>query len=161
MARYHVRRTDREIVGRSEIDSVLLRGRFATLAMCHDGEPYAVTLSYGYDAGARALYFHLAPVGRKVEAISRDPRVCGTVVIDGGYEPGACKHHYESVVFEGEMALVKHLDERRHGMRVLLSHLEDDPDTVWERNKLSGDTVYDRMAVARLDIREITGKAGT
>lgn len=161
MARYHVRRRDREVADPEAISSILRRGRFTTLAMVQDGEPYAVTLSYGYDELAGALYFHLAREGRKVDAIAADPRVCGTVVIDGGYEPGACKHHYASVVFTGTVRLVEDPEELRHGMRVLITHLEDDPDAVWERNRLDGDNVYQRMSVARLDIGEITGKAGS
>jgi nitroimidazol reductase NimA-like FMN-containing flavoprotein (pyridoxamine 5'-phosphate oxidase superfamily) len=161
MARYHVRRTDRELTEPDDLDSVLRRGRFATIAMCHDGEPYVVTLSYGYDSEAKRLYFHVAPAGRKLDALAADPHVCATVVIDGGYEQGACKHRYESVVFTGHMALVADLEEARAGMRVLMGQLEEDPSAVWEKNRLDEDATFDRMSVARLDIREITGKAGS
>lgn len=161
MSTYHVRRTDRELTDPAAIASVLRRGRFATVGMCQDGEPYLVTLSYGYDPDANALFFHMATDGRKLDAIAADPRVCATVVIDGGYEQGACKHHYESVVMRGKMRLVDDPAERRRGMRVLLGHLEDDPDSAWGSNRLDGDTVYERMSVARLDIDEITGKAGS
>jgi nitroimidazol reductase NimA-like FMN-containing flavoprotein (pyridoxamine 5'-phosphate oxidase superfamily) len=161
MERYHIRRSDRELTDATDIESVLRRGRFAAVAMCHEGEPYVVTLSYGYDPPARALYFHVAPEGRKLDAIAEDPRVCATVVIDGGYERGACKHHYESVVITGTMRLVDDAEERRHGMRVLLGHLEDDPERMWKRHQLEGDEIFGRMSVARLDIGELTGKAGS
>jgi nitroimidazol reductase NimA-like FMN-containing flavoprotein (pyridoxamine 5'-phosphate oxidase superfamily) len=161
MSVYHVRRTDRELTDPAAIASVLRRGRFATVAMCHEGEPYLVTLSYGYDADENALYFHVAKEGRKLDAIAADPRVCATVVIDGGSQPGECKHRYESVVARGTMRLVDDPAERRRGMRVLVTHLEDDPELVWAHNRLDGDTVYERMSVVRLDIDEITGKAGS
>jgi nitroimidazol reductase NimA-like FMN-containing flavoprotein (pyridoxamine 5'-phosphate oxidase superfamily) len=161
MSEYHVRRKDRELTDPADLESVLRRGRYATIAMCQDGGPYAVTLSYGYDAEQRALFFHLARQGRKVDALASDPRVCATVVIDGGYEQGACRHHYESVVIHGTMRVLEDAGERREGMRVLLGHLEDDPAAVWEREDLGGDTVYRRMSVARLDIGELTGKAGS
>jgi uncharacterized protein len=161
MTTYDVRRNDRELTDPTAIASVLRRGRFATVAMCQEGEPYLVTLSYGHDTDANALFFHMAKGGRKLDAIAADPRVCATVVIDGGYEQGGCKHHYESVVLRGTMRLVDDPAERRRGMRVLLAHLEDDPEEVWEHNRLEGDTVYERVSVARLDIDEITGKAGS
>jgi nitroimidazol reductase NimA-like FMN-containing flavoprotein (pyridoxamine 5'-phosphate oxidase superfamily) len=161
MAPFHVRRTDREITDEAGLASILQRGKYAVVAMCHDGEPYLVTLSYGYDADRRALYFHVAAEGRKLDAIAADPRVCATVVIDNGYEAGACKHHYESVVLTGRMALVTDPDEQRAGMRVLLAHLEADPDPVWERNKLDLDAPWKRMGVVRLDIEHVTGKAGS
>jgi hypothetical protein len=161
MERYHIRRSDRELTDPAGIESVLRRGRFVTIGMCHDGEPYVVTLTYGFDPSAHALYFHVAPEGRKLDAIAGDPRVCATVVIDGGYEAGACKHHYESIVIIGTMRLVDDAEERKHGMRVLLDHLEDDPGPMWERHKLGEDEAYGRMSVARLDIGELTGKAGS
>jgi nitroimidazol reductase NimA-like FMN-containing flavoprotein (pyridoxamine 5'-phosphate oxidase superfamily) len=161
MPRYHVRRDDRELTGAAELTSILQRGRFVTVAMCHDGEPYLVTLSYGYDEARRAMFFHVAPEGRKLDAWNADPRVCATVIVDGGYEPGACKHHYESVVLTGRVSLVTDPDEARAGMRVLVGHLEEDTDAVWERNRLDSDTPYGRMRIARLDIDEMTGKAGS
>jgi nitroimidazol reductase NimA-like FMN-containing flavoprotein (pyridoxamine 5'-phosphate oxidase superfamily) len=158
---YHVRRTDREITAPEALASILRRGRYATIAMCQDGEPYVVTLSYGYDRTREALYFHVAEKGRKLDAIAADPRVCATVVLDSGYEQGACKHHYESVVLTGHLSLVTGADEVRHGMRVLIGHLEKEPEPVWERNRLDGDEGLKRAKVLRLDIEHITGKAGS
>lgn len=161
MPRYHVRRTDRELTDPAAVASVLERGKYATVAMVQDGEPYLVTLSYGWDRDRDALYFHVAREGRKLDALASDPRVCATVIVDGGYEQGACKHHYESVVLTGRMQLVEDRDEAVHGMRVLIGHLEGDPQHVWERNALDGDKVWERMRIARLDIAEMTGKAGS
>ena len=160
MPRYHMRRVDRQITDPVQLDSILLRGTFATIAMCQQGEPYLVTLSYGYDEERDALYFHLAPSGRKLDALAADPRVCATVIIDGGYQIGECRHLYESVVLTGRMSLVDDPDEARHGMRILLGHLEDEPGAVWERQALDAPETWTRLSVARLDIEEITGKAG-
>src|SRR5665647_2210039 len=124
MRHHHVRRHDRELTDPEALVSVLKRGRYAAVAMCDHGEPYVVTLSYGFDAGRHALYFHVAPEGRKLDAIAADPRVCATVVIDGGYEQGECKHNYESVVLTGRMAVVTGVEEARHGMRTLTDQFE-------------------------------------
>jgi uncharacterized protein len=161
MPRYHVRRTDRELTDAEALASVLRRGRYATVAMCHANEPYLVSLSYGHDAERNALYFHVAPDGRKLDAIAGDPRVCATIVIDSGYEPGKCMHRYESVVLTGRMSIVTAREEARHGMRVLIGHLEEDPAPVWERNDLDGEEAFERIEVARLDIEHMTGKAGS
>lgn len=159
MSTYHLRRMDREITDPLEIGSVLARGRVATISMCQDGEPYLVTLSYGYDAERNALYSHVATSGRKLDAIAADPRVCGTVVVDLGYQHGECKHLYESVVFTGRMSLVEDPEEARHGMSVLIGHLEDDPKDVWERQALDREETWRRLRVVRLDIEELTAKA--
>jgi nitroimidazol reductase NimA-like FMN-containing flavoprotein (pyridoxamine 5'-phosphate oxidase superfamily) len=160
MQRYHLRRTDRELTDAGDLTQILRGGRFATIALCHDGEPYLVTLSYGYDAEREALYFHVAKSGRKLDAIAADARACATVIVDEGYEQGACKHHYRSVVMTGSMSVVQDADEKRHGLRVLVDHLEDDPAPVWERNALDGDEALGRVVVVRLDIEALTGKLG-
>jgi nitroimidazol reductase NimA-like FMN-containing flavoprotein (pyridoxamine 5'-phosphate oxidase superfamily) len=161
VSRYHLRRTDRELTDPDALDEVLRRGSFVTLGLVQDGAPYVVSLSYGFDETRRALYFHLATEGRKLDAIAADPRVCATVVIDGGYRKGECKHDYESVVIDGLMSIVDDAAERRHGMRVLIGRLEGDPATMWETHGLEGDEPYIRMRIARLDIEAITGKAGS
>jgi len=63
-------------------------------------------------------------------------------------------------VLTGRMSLVDDPDEARHGMRILLGHLEDEPGAVWERQALDAPETWRRLSVARLDIEEITGKAG-
>ena len=161
MSRYHLRRADRELADARDVESVLRRGRYATVGLVHDGAPYEVSLSYGYDADRRALYFHVAREGRKLDAIAADPRACATVVIDHGYQAGECKQPYESVVIDGTMSVVDDPAERRRGMRVLIGHLEGEPDTLWKQHHLDQDEPYEGMRVARLDIESITGKTGS
>ena len=161
MPRYHVLRTDRELTDAGAISDILRRGKFATVAMVHDGGPYLVTLSYGWDEAANALFFHMARAGRKVDALASDPRVCATVVLDGGYVDGACEHRYESVVMTGTMRVLTDAEEARAGMRTLIGALEGDSGPMWSHNKLDGQEQWERMSIARLDIESITGKAGS
>ena len=54
-SRYHMHKQEAEITNPAAIEAVLRAGRFATLALCRDGEPYVVTMNYGFepaDAGA-------------------------------------------------------------------------------------------------------------
>ena len=46
-------------------------------------------------------------------------------------------------------------------MRVLIGHLEGEPDTLWKQHHLDQDEPYEGMRVARLDIESITGKTGS
>lgn len=152
---------DREITNQSEIRALLGAGRFATIAMARDNEPYIVTLSYGYDAEANALYFHTSHAGLKLDFLATNPRVCATVVTDRGYLDGKCAHAYSSVIMTGTMGLVEDLDERKWGMRKLTEQLESNPPEVYARHKLNGDAVYKRVAVLKMQIEDITGKAGS
>jgi nitroimidazol reductase NimA-like FMN-containing flavoprotein (pyridoxamine 5'-phosphate oxidase superfamily) len=78
---------------------------------------------------------------------------------DGGYKMGECSQAYRSVVFWGKMHVVEELNEKKYGIDVLLSHLEDEPDQVKERS-LKSDEAYEKVGILRLDIIEMTGKQG-
>ena len=57
--------------------------------------------------------------------LSSNKKVCATVIEDGGYIMDECEHEYKSVVFWGDMQIVNDLEEKKHGMNILLHHLED------------------------------------
>ena len=160
MSRYHMQnRKDREIISQEELNRILKQGRFVTIALCRGDEPYIVTLSYGYDASRHALYFHCARQGLKLDFMRDNPRVCATVIEDGGYIPDECAHAYRSVVLWGQLSVVGKQDEREHGMRVLIEHLESNASQI---ERLFGNAAgsWERMQVLRLTIDEMTGKAG-
>lgn len=160
MQQYHLQnRPNRELKRESEIANILINGKFAVIAMCRENEPYVVTLSYGYDVEKKSLYFHCASHGLKLDFLRYNKSVCATVIDDGGYIPGACEHEYQSVVFWGDMQIVNDLEEKKHGMWVLLSHLEDH-DSVVREKMMKSENYYSKMEMLRLDIEQIHGKAG-
>lgn len=158
MPTYHMRRADREIVDRRELEAVLRGQRYMAVAMCRNSEPYIVTLSYGYSPEENALYFHCAREGLKLDFLRENPTVCATVVEDLGYHAGKCSHAYRSVVVRGQMQVLTDRADKAHGLRVLLVHQEADPDDVGQR-LLPDDGAYDGVTVLRLTITELTGKA--
>lgn len=159
---HHLRRTDREITDRTEMDRILASARYATVALVDDGAPYVVTLSCGYDADRQRLCFHVATAGRKLDAIAADPRACVSVIEDLGYNVGACEHPFRSVVMEGRMRVLDDLDEAREAMRTLIAQLESTDATaeIWERNSLAGDERWRGLKMLVFDIESITAKQG-
>ncbi len=103
MPTYHMRRTEREILDRNELSTVLLGQGYTVVAMCRDGEPHIVTLSYGYSAEERALYLDGAQEGLKLDFRRENPNVCAAVVDGLGYKEGACARACRSVVVRGRM----------------------------------------------------------
>jgi len=55
------------------------------------------------------------------------------------------------------MAIVDNLDEKKHGLNVLINHLEKSPAET-KKKFLKNDSTYDTATILRLDIEEITGK---
>ena len=159
MARYHMNRREKEVTDRNVLIGILRKGKYATVAMCRNNEPYIVTMNYGYDEGRSALYFHCSLKGLKLDMIGQNPSVCASVIEDLGYKMGQCEQAYRSVVLWGKMRVVEELEEKKHGIDVLLNHLEDEPDQVRERS-LKSDEAYEELGILRLDVEEITGKQG-
>lgn len=157
MRKYHMNKKEREITDPSQLIEILKQGKFTVISMCRDNEPYIVTLSYGYDAAKNALYIHCAPKGLKIDFIKQNPNVCATVIEDRGYVMNDCKHAYRSVVFWGEMFLVEDIEEKKHGIDVLLAHLESDPDSARKRF-IKSEQRYHDTTILRLDLKELTGK---
>lgn len=159
MSQYHVTRTDRAITDRSEISGIIRNGKYITIGMSRNDEPYVVTMNYGYDESANALYFHCSPRGHKMEFILANPFVCGSVIADKGYVMNECAHEYASVIIRGTMSVVEDLEQKKHAMNVLLNHLEENPDIVRERS-LKDESKYVSLGILRLSIEETTGKKG-
>ncbi len=160
MTKYHMKKFEREITDKVELFNILKDGKYAIISMCRNNEPYIVTLSYGYDEDRNSLYFHSAKAGLKIDFLNENPKVCATVIVDGGYQTGECEHKYASVVFWGSMYMVEDLEEKKHALVTLINHLEEVPEPVKAR-LLKNDSVYEGVGVLRLDIGEITGKKGS
>ena len=69
-----IRRSEKEIGDRALIDSIIRRSQVCRLGLSDQGQPYVVPLCFGYDG--KALYFHCAMEGRKIDILRRNDRVC-------------------------------------------------------------------------------------
>jgi nitroimidazol reductase NimA-like FMN-containing flavoprotein (pyridoxamine 5'-phosphate oxidase superfamily) len=154
-----MQKSELEITSKSEQIEILKNGKYTSIALCNNNEPYIITLTYGYDPDAHALYFHTGTKGLKLELLESNSRVCATVIEDHGYKMTECEQHYRSLVFWGKLVKVDGLEEKKHGMQVLLNHLEDEPESIKKR-LLYEDSRYNKFAILRLDIGEMTGKDG-
>jgi len=157
MTEYHMYKSEQELTDHEEILGIISQGRYMTLSLCRGNEPYIVTLNYGYDKLKGVFYFHTALEGLKLQFIEDNPRVCGTVVQDRGYLMGKCDHAYRSVILYGNLHEVKELEEKKHGMQVMLTHLEERPDDV-KRRLLKDESRYEKVEILRLEISGMTGR---
>ena len=117
-----MRRKDREITDRNEIDELLGRTKVCRVAFAVDNEPYLVPLFHGYDPEANALFFHTAKEGRKTECIEANPRVCfeveGLAEVKAGNERGCSWGlRYESVIGYGTIVELLSPEEKENALR--------------------------------------------
>ncbi len=114
-------------------------------------------MSYGFDEKSNCLYFHCMNRGDKLDYIKKNCRVCGTIIKDNGYIKTKCDHDYASLVIRGEITIVDELAEKKHGLQILLNHLEEDPKPIFERN-IKSEASYDGVTILKLNIESIIGK---
>ena len=153
-----MQKKEREILDKRILLEILKNGKFSTISMCRNGEPYIVTLSYGFDEINNCLYFHSAQKGLKLEYLNENQKVCGTILEDLGYVKSACSHKYRSIVFWGDMTFVENLDEKKHAFDIMLKHLEENPSKL-KKKFFKSEKSYKNTCLLKLDINLITGKA--
>ena len=158
MQSYHMLKREREIKDKNKINDILKSGKYATISMCRENEPYIVTLSYGFDEEQFALYFHSANLGLKLDILKENSYVCGTVIEDLGYISGACSHKFRSIIFWGNMMIITDIEEKKHGFEVLLNHLEENPSKMKKRF-FKTEKAYRDICIMKLAIKNIFGKA--
>lgn len=117
----HMRRKDREITDRAEIDAILREAKVMHLALAEDGAPFVVPLFYAYDG--EALYFHSAKAGTKIKMLQKNPRVCFCVTLDHGIieaeSPCDFEASHRTVIGFGQAAFV----EDEAGKRAVLDSI--------------------------------------
>ena len=149
-----MRRNEREITDRKEIDDIIRRCRVCHLAMCVDGQPYIIPLNFGYDG--RFLYFHTAPEGRKINIIKGNNRVSFEfdILHDIVTAEQACKWgaKYESVMGSGTAEIVDDLDAKKEALEWIMRQYGNG---AWDFKE----EILKKTLVLRVRILEISGKA--
>jgi nitroimidazol reductase NimA-like FMN-containing flavoprotein (pyridoxamine 5'-phosphate oxidase superfamily) len=149
-----MRRNDREIKDRKEIDNIIKRCRVCHLALCDDGQPYIVPLNFGYDGSF--LYFHTAPEGRKIDIIKRNNRVGFEfdILHDIVTAEKACGWgaKYESVIGSGTAEIVDGLAAKKEALEWIMRQYGSG---TWD----FPEEILKKTLVFRVQINEISGKA--
>ncbi|MFA5870059.1 MAG: pyridoxamine 5'-phosphate oxidase family protein, partial [Candidatus Bathyarchaeia archaeon] len=109
-----------------------------------------------YDGDRNCVYFHCAREGRKVEVLRVNPRVWGQALLDDGYQQGSCDHLYRTAQFHGRVTFVEDQAEKEHALRVMVRHLDDDPEKIIAEQITPHST--GRILVGRIDIDHMSGK---
>jgi hypothetical protein len=153
-----MRRADREVLDRAGLIEILDKADACRLAFAAGGEPYIVTLSFGYEWEGElpVLYFHCAREGRKLDAMRASPRVC--FELDAEHElakgPTACSWgmKFASIVGYGTLAEVSGESERKAGLDSLMRHYG------WEGAASYAEEALRATTVLSLRATELSGK---
>lgn len=157
MDKYHLRRIDKAIKSQDEIKEILKEAEFITLALCDGDEPYAIAMNFGYSEKDNALFFHCAKKGRKIDILKKNPKVCGTIIDDIGYQDGDCSHNYRSLTIFGKISFITENQDKYDALDVMYEHLESNP-TTFKMNAKVNDKALDNIHILKFEIEHITGK---
>lgn len=166
-----MRRKDREITDRAEIESILNTATVCRIALADGGEPYIVPLCFGYNNGA--VYLHTAPEasknlggsspasatagssGKKIAMIRKNPRCCFEVDICDKLirSEKACSWgmRYRSVIGTGRAWILTDPAEKKAGLNCIMQHYGGGTYDFSERDLAS-------VTVIRITIESMTGK---
>jgi hypothetical protein len=149
-----MRRRDKEIPSRGEIDAVIRGCQVCRLALAVENEPYIVPVSFGYDGDA--LFFHTASSGRKIEFLEANSRVCfefeRNVRLQVSQE-AACKwtFAFESVIGYGTVTELIDSAEKERGLGQIMLQYSGKQ---WEFNP----SLLAKTRVWQILIDSLTGK---
>jgi nitroimidazol reductase NimA-like FMN-containing flavoprotein (pyridoxamine 5'-phosphate oxidase superfamily) len=149
-----MRRTDKEMTDRAEIDTVIRGSEVCRLAFAVHNEPYMVPMSFGYDGGH--LYFHTARSGKKIDCIEANNRVCfelerGVELVENDRRACDWTFAFESVIGFGTITEVVEPDEKTIALNHIMEHHSG------RRWELGSDEV-NGVRVWRLAVESMTGK---
>jgi nitroimidazol reductase NimA-like FMN-containing flavoprotein (pyridoxamine 5'-phosphate oxidase superfamily) len=148
-----MRRKDKEIADRNEIESIISNSRVCRLAMVDEAGPYIVPLCFGFRNNT--LYFHSAAEGKKLGLLRKNPRVCFELDCDTEVltREKACDFgmHYKSVIGFGTVVFLEAAAAKREALDIIMNHYAEGAFDY-------PDASVNRISVFKVEIDTMTGK---
>jgi nitroimidazol reductase NimA-like FMN-containing flavoprotein (pyridoxamine 5'-phosphate oxidase superfamily) len=148
-----MRKSEQEITDQTAMEAIIRSSLVCRLGLSDENRPYIVPLCFGYQD--RALYFHGAREGKKIDMIRKNPYVCFEFDLNSGVEEAenACKWgvSYQSVIGSGKAILVDHHEEKRKALEIIMGQYGDGDFSF-------SDDIIEKTGIIKIDIEEMTGK---
>jgi nitroimidazol reductase NimA-like FMN-containing flavoprotein (pyridoxamine 5'-phosphate oxidase superfamily) len=148
-----MRRKEREITERSEIEEIMASAKIMHLALEDNGVPFLVPLHCAFEG--RALYFHSARGGSKIEILKRNNLVCFEISDFSGVveNPLACDFEaaHRTVIGLGRAFFVEDDAEKIRALDLIVAKFTEKKFT-YPQSRL------DATLVVRIDIESVKGK---
>ena len=149
-----MRRHDREISSREEIDTVISAAQVCRIAMAKDDEPYLVPVSFGYDGDS--IFIHTAKTGRKLDFFEANTRVCfefeaNVSIRKDDDDACAWTFAFESVIGYGTITELLSTTDKSAGLNQIMRHYSGRDWTFDEKQTAT-------TRVWRIEVESLTGK---
>jgi len=148
-----MRRKDREIKSREEIEAIIRKSLVCRLGMADENGPYIVPLSFGY--ADNCLFFHSAKEGKKLDILRKNNKVCFEVDTDKEIVNGdkACDWgmKFKSVIGFGKVFLIEDMESKKRGLDIIMHHYSGKSFEFEEKE-------VNRAVIFKVEIESMTGK---
>ena len=148
-----MRRKEKVVLDREEIESIIKKADVCRLGLSDNNIPYIVPLNFGYRDSC--LYFHTPKVGKKIDMIKTNNRVCFELDVDHevvkAENPCDWNMKYRSVIGYGRAFLLDDTDEKRLALDIILEHYSGIANEYDEK-------LVNRLAIIKVEIQSMTGK---
>ena len=151
-----LRRPEKEIKDRAEVERVLMEAEVGRLGTSSGGRPYVVPISFAYRDGK--IVFHGAKIGKKMENIARNPWVCfevDTYEIIPADDPCGFTYNYRSVIADGAARVIDDPSERAASLRLLVEKYAPGKGSQMTEERV---VAFDNLAVVEIAVEEMVGK---
>lgn len=154
----NMRRKDREITDKEVIEKIIEKCDCCRIGLIDGERPYIVPLNFAYvaEGDKQFLYFHGSKVGRKIELINKNKYAGFEMDTNHMVKTSeeACKYsfRYQSVIGTGLITIVKDLDEKIKGLRLLMKHYSGKDN--WTFNE----KMIEAIEVIKIEVEEMTCK---
>ncbi|MEJ2354880.1 MAG: pyridoxamine 5'-phosphate oxidase family protein [candidate division WOR-3 bacterium] len=149
-----MRKKDKEIQVPEEIGEILSSNKICRIALSDGDAPYIVPMNYGYIE--KKIYLHTAKVGKKIDIIRKNNKVCFEVTdsIEELSAEKACNFStkYRCVIGFGTIKIVKDLDRKKQALQILMKQ------HTGENNWQFPDAIVEKTMVLEIEIKSVTGK---
>lgn len=152
-----MRRKDKEITDREEIEGILSTCMVGRLGTCANGIPYITPMNFTYDREASRIYLHCANEGRKIDNIRANQNVCFEVeeVTSTLVKQPTCASSvaYRSVILFGSIKILTDMAAKNDALQKLASkYAPQNPKAPFT------DAMLNKTNVLEIEIREMTAK---
>ena len=149
-----MRRTDKEVTDQPLLAQIIEQAQVCRLGLAKDNIPYVLPVSFGYDG--KAIYFHTAKDGRKIDFMTANDRVCfefehGVQLIQHDNNPCKWSFSFQSVIGYGTVRELTELPEKTAGLNQMMKHYSG-REWPFTREDLEAIRVW------RIGIESLTGK---
>ncbi len=148
-----MRRAEKEIKDRSQIESIIQAARVCRLGLVDGDEAYIVPMNFGYSDNC--LWFHCAKEGRKMDLVRRTGKASFEIDIDEGLvldrDAYKCSNNFKCVMGKGTIEVVSDPSERAKGVEALMKHYHPGDYVVTDR-------CMDKTVVLKLEVESLSCK---